>query len=184
MLDEREFELINIVGAKLGSNQRDLSRLLDLSLGQTNMLIRRLISKGYIRISQLNKRKVQYLLTPKGFSEKMTKSVNYTLKTVNSISLINSTLKEILSDLPLKGEKLFYIIGKSDFSQLVEQKLKSISKEECEVIHLNDLPREKVNGLLLVCKEAENLNTNINKNNCFNIIEELAKRESFLNGIV
>ena len=26
LLDEREFELVNIVGAKLGANQRDLSR--------------------------------------------------------------------------------------------------------------------------------------------------------------
>jgi len=47
-LDEREFELINIVGAELSSNQRDLSRHMDLSLGMTNILIRRLISKGYI----------------------------------------------------------------------------------------------------------------------------------------
>ena len=58
-LNEREFELINIIGSNLGSNQRDLSRQLDLSLGLTNMLIRRLVAKGFIRISQLNKRKVQ-----------------------------------------------------------------------------------------------------------------------------
>ena len=58
-LNEREFELINILGAELGVNQRDLSKHLDLSLGTTNMLIRRLISKGYIRIKQLNKRKVE-----------------------------------------------------------------------------------------------------------------------------
>ena len=68
-LNEREFELINIIGKRLGSNQRDLSQQMNLSLGQTNMLIRRLASKGFIRISQLNKRKVQYLLTPKGISE-------------------------------------------------------------------------------------------------------------------
>ena len=71
VLDEREFELINIIGADLGSNQRDLSRHLDLSLGLTNMLVRRLVTKGLIRISQLNKRKVQYVLTAKGFAEKI-----------------------------------------------------------------------------------------------------------------
>ena len=53
-LNEREFELINIVGANLAANQRDLSRYMDLSLGMTNMIIRRLIAKGYIRIRQLN----------------------------------------------------------------------------------------------------------------------------------
>lgn len=73
MLDEREFELINIVGAELGANQRDLSRRLNLSLGMTNMLVRRLITKGYIRIRQFNKKKVEYILTPRGFAEKMRK---------------------------------------------------------------------------------------------------------------
>jgi len=184
MLAEREFELINIIGAKLGSNQRDLSRLLDLSLGQTNMLIRRLISKGYIRISQLNKRKVQYFLTPKGFAEKMRKSVNYTLKTVNSISLINKTLKEMLTDLSFNSAKQFYIIGKSDFAFLVEEKLKIVYKEVSEIFHLRDVPHQKVNGILLICKEVENIERNVNCGNCFNIIEELAKRENFLNGIV
>ncbi|MCK5082590.1 MAG: winged helix-turn-helix transcriptional regulator, partial [Candidatus Omnitrophica bacterium] len=87
VLDEREFELVNIIGAELGSNQRDLSRQMDLSLGLTNMLIRRLVTKGFIRISQLNQRKVKYVLTPKGFAEKMRKSVKYTFKTVVSIGL-------------------------------------------------------------------------------------------------
>ena len=96
LLDEREFELVNIVGAKLGANQRDLSRHLNLSLGMTNMLLRRLVTKGYIRIKQLDRRKAEYILTPKGFSEKMRKSVNYTLKTISSIGLIKKNLLNIL----------------------------------------------------------------------------------------
>ena len=31
-LNEREFELINIIGAQLAANQRDLSKQLDISL--------------------------------------------------------------------------------------------------------------------------------------------------------
>ena len=57
-LNEREFELVNIVGARLAANQRDLSRHMNLSLGMTNMLLRRLVTKGYIRIKQLDRRKV------------------------------------------------------------------------------------------------------------------------------
>ena len=87
-MDEREFELINIIGAELVPNQRDISRQMDLSLGMTNMLIHRLLTKGYIRIKQLNKKKVEYILTPKGFAEKMQKSIKYTMKTINSIGRI------------------------------------------------------------------------------------------------
>ena len=107
-MDEREFELINILGKQLGSNQRDLSRQMDLSLGMVNMLIRRLISKGYIRMDRLNKRNVRYILTPKGISEKMRKSVKYTLNTINSIGLIKDNLRELLVNLYKKGHRTFY----------------------------------------------------------------------------
>jgi DNA-binding MarR family transcriptional regulator len=52
-VDEHEFELINIIGTQLAPNQRDLSRQMDLSLGMTNMLIHRLLTKGYIRVRAL-----------------------------------------------------------------------------------------------------------------------------------
>ena len=109
-MDEREFELINIIGAQLVPNQRDISRQMDLSLGMTNMLIHRLLTKGYIRIKQLNKKKVEYILTPKGFAEKMQKSINYTLKTINSIGLIKRTLADVLIKASEEGARKFYVL--------------------------------------------------------------------------
>lgn len=152
-MDEREFELINIIGAELGSNQRDLSRHLDLSLGQTNMLIRRLISKGYIRITQLNKRKVNYLLTPKGMAEKMRKSINYTLKTISSITLIKEKIKEIITDLYNSGDRNFVVLGKSDFALLIEIVLKDIGISDYKITYIEELPEKPMEGTLINCKE-------------------------------
>ncbi len=177
-LDEREFELINIVGAKIGLNQRDLSRHMDLSLGMTNMLIRRLITKGYIRIKQLNKRKVDYILTSKGFSEKMRKSMKYTLKTINSIGSIKNRLHKILSALYAKGERKFFIFGGSDLALLVEIVLKELCQDGYEVSHIEDPLKEKAEGTLLICKENYK-NGGLN-NNYVNMIEELSKDSEFL----
>src|ERR1041385_1074488 len=120
-LNEREFELINIIGRRLGSNQRDLSQHLNLSLGQTNMLVRRLVAKGFVRISQLDKRKVQYMLTPKGMSEKMRQAVKYTLNTINSLGLIKNSLKNILNDYYARGYRAFFIFSEPDLTVLVQQ---------------------------------------------------------------
>ena len=180
-LDEREFELINIVGAKLGSNQRDLSRHMELSLGMVNMLLRRLISKGYIRINQLNKKKVEYLLTPKGFSEKMRKSVKYTIKTICSIGLIKKRLTVVLKDLVKQGERSFTIVGESDFAILVEIVLKDLSKDKFVIKHTDDMPSNDVDGYLLICKEKNQLNGRINRPNTINLAEEVAKDEAILN---
>src|SRR5882672_4841783 len=123
-LNEREFELINIIGAELGANQRDLSKQLDISLGMTNLLVRRMVSKGYIRLRQLNKKKTQYILTPKGFTEKYHKSVHYTLKTIRSIGLIKDQLNIIIQRLYTQGERVFFILGNSDLVELVEMSLR------------------------------------------------------------
>src|SRR3989338_3240925 len=152
-LNEREFELINIVGANLGANQRSLSQLMNLSLGMTNMLIRRLIGKGYIRIRQLNKRKVEYLLTPKGFSEKVQKSVKYTLKTIHSISLIKNHAKKVIARFYEQGVRNFYILGSSDLAILIEMSIRDTHLQNCKITALKELPAEKLDGVILVCQE-------------------------------
>ncbi len=178
VLDEREFELINIVGAEIGANQRRLSRLMDLSLGMTNMLIRRLIAKGFIRIEQLNKRKVQYLLTPQGFAEKMRKSVNYTLKTINSIGLIKTRVQAVLLELHKEGTRDFFIVGKSDLSLLIEMVAKEFPLQDCSFCILDEIPQVSVKGTLLICKE------NVPEDNLFlhnhvDLIRELAKKNHY-----
>lgn len=173
ILNEREFELINIIGAELASNQRDLSRRMALSLGMTNMLVRRLISKGYIRIQQLNKRKVQYILTPQGFTEKMRKSVKYTIKTINSIGLIKSQLKALLQKLYGEGERKFFVLGESDFVTLVEWVLREVASSGCSFDPLKDLPTGKIDGVILICREDVG-DINLYGNRHIDLLKELS----------
>ena len=180
MLNEREFELINIVGGNLGVNQRDLSRKLNLSLGMTNMLIRRLVTKGYIRIQQLDKRKVKYLLTPKGFTEKMRKSMKYTLKTIHSIGLIKDKIKTIVLKKYEEGERTFTVLGKSDFALLVEICFREAQIDGCRISYVNDMAKLTYKGLLLICRE------NVNKNGWpadkeIDLIQEISKDDKFIN---
>lgn len=178
MLDEREFELVNIIGAEIASNQRDLSRHMDLSLGMTNMLIKRLISKGYIRIKQLNKRKVEYILTPKGFAEKMKKSVKYTLKTLQSIGLIKEQLRKIVLPLYEKGERHFYILGESDFAHLIEIVLREKQLKDYTINYILEMPEKEVEGVLFICRE--DVDYKHYKGLCVDLITVLSENSQFI----
>lgn len=174
-LNEREFELVNIIGKKIGFNQRDLSRHMELSLGQTNMLIRRLVSKGYIRIQQLNKKKVEYILTPQGFAEKMRKSIKYTVNTINSIGLIKNRLREIFRDLFNNGRpKCFYIVGESDLALLVDMIIKEIFLAQCSVKFVKAFSEIEEPGIVLICKEGMDERP-LDQFKSINLIQELAK---------
>ncbi len=172
-LDEREFELVNIIGQQLGSNQRDLSTQMNLSLGQTNMLIRRLVAKGYIRITQLNQKKVQYLLTPKGISEKFRKSIKYTINTINSIGLIKSRLEALIKDLYIKGARNFDILGDSDLVILVEMVLKNLHLPDVTVQTMTHIDEKREGAVLLIA--TEHAAPSDNHDGRINLIEELAK---------
>lgn len=171
-MDEREFELVNIVGAELAANQRELSRQMNLSLGMTNMLLKRLVTKGYIRIKQLDRRKVQYILTPKGFAEKMQKSVKYTLKTINSISLIKTSLLVLLKTLYSQGVRKFYILGGTDLAGLIDMTFRDNFPHDYQLIHIEDLAQASVDGMVLICREGQNPPAELKT---VNLIEELAK---------
>jgi DNA-binding MarR family transcriptional regulator len=172
-LNEREFELINIVGGQLAANQRALSRHMKISLGMTNMLLRRLVTKGYIRIKQLDHRKVEYILTPKGFSEKMRKSLNYTQKTINSIALVRSRLSTILKGLYGEGIRTFYILGGVDLAGLIEMTMKEDFPLEVKVLRINEMPIVLEEGVILVC--SENISSFNPKIRVVDVIQELAK---------
>lgn len=181
-MDEREFELINILGADLGSNQREISRHMNVSLGMINMLIRRLISKGYIRIEQLNKRKVQYILTPKGFSEKMRKSVKYAMKTISSIGLIKNRVKESMLDLYNEGVRDFYYFGNPDIHILVEMVFREEFSGDCSFFVQKEIPKEKINGALLVCKEDVD-EESLALHKYVDLVKELAKENHYSAGL-
>lgn len=175
-MDEREFELVNILGKELGSNQRDLSQRMELSLGMINMLIRRLISKGYIRIEQLNKRNVKYILTPKGISEKMRQSVKYTLNTINSIGLIKDNVKDLLVQLHQQGRRKFYLYCQSDLTFLVETAFRDAKLPDSTINILKSLPENDVDGVLLTGYEQIEMN-GFNRNNYVDLLKEIAKTD-------
>jgi len=177
LLNEREFELVNIVGARLGANQRDLSRHLNLSLGMTNMLLRRLVTKGYIRIKQLDRRKVEYILTPKGFTEKMRKSVKYTLKTITSIGLINKNILRILKDLHSEGVRKFYVLGESDLGGLIDMTIREHFKQACTYAHVQEMSSAMTDGVVLICREDTRVVAGLKT---VNMIEELARDEELV----
>lgn len=172
-MDEREFELINIIGPKLASNQRDISHQLNLSLGMTNMLIRRLVTKGYIRISQLDKKKVEYILTSKGFTEKMQKSIKYTMKTISSIGQVKRRVQALVSGFHDKGVRKFYMLGESDLCGIIEMSLWEKYRGKHELKRIESMDQARSDGIVLNCREKPGIS--LKGLTTVNVIEELAK---------
>ena len=68
--DLRTLRLLDAIEQKRSPSQRDLARVLGVSLGLVNSFVRRLAKKGYFKITHLPRNRIRYILTPKGAAEK------------------------------------------------------------------------------------------------------------------
>ncbi len=93
-LGEREFSLIQEIAREPSCTQRKLSQSTGLSLGMTNILLKRLVHKGYIKVKHLDWKRTQYLLTLEGVMEKTRKSFSYALHTIRQFQQIRKRIHE------------------------------------------------------------------------------------------
>jgi len=76
--------LLDAVESDPEVSQRSLSRDLGIALGLTNLLVKRLVHKGWLRVIKIKPNRVHYLMTPAGSVEKARLSRAYFDSTVQS----------------------------------------------------------------------------------------------------
>lgn len=102
-------------------SQRNIARASGFSLGMTNLLLRRLIKKGYIKVTTLNRRTLRYILTPRGFAEKVSRSYDYLVASIKNLNEIKTRIK---NQLPASvSDYLFFITGSNELAQLSREVL-------------------------------------------------------------
>jgi len=75
--DEYAHQIMSEIEAGHPISQRSLASSLGIALGMTNLLLRRLVRKGWVRVSHIRPNRVSYFLTPTGMAEKARMSRAY-----------------------------------------------------------------------------------------------------------
>ncbi len=186
-ISEKEFAVIREISNNNLPDQRTIANKTGLSLGLTNLIIKKLIKTGYIKVKQLNRRKIQYILTPKGFAEKAKKSYNYTLKTIKLFKEIKSKIQQLILDFQQQGVKKFIIIGDNELTDIVEFAFKTfpeIKNLEYLVIKenppINKLKKEENTAIFYTETKNSIKPKQENKNNFVYLLDFLAESGIFL----
>ena len=110
-------ELVVIENLEGHQNQRKLAEATGFSLGMTNLLLKRLVKKGHVKVSTLNGRTLKYILTPAGFAEKVKRSYQYM---VRSIRFLNEMRARIRGALEANGAPRVpvFIVGQNELAEL------------------------------------------------------------------
>lgn len=130
--EDYEFKIIDEIGKDLNTTQRKISHQIGLSLGMTNLIIKKLIAKGYVKVKGLNRRNVQYILTPRGFAEKVRKTHRYLLRSIDTLKAVKDKIQDTVLEYYKKGERNFIILGKGELADIVEMSLRDMGKKDLQ----------------------------------------------------
>ena len=94
-----QFEVLRKIKKKSNSSQRELANEIGFSLGKLNYCLKSLKLKGFVKINNFKKQKnklkyVQYVLTPKGISERTRLTINFMKKKLDEYDQLKKELNE------------------------------------------------------------------------------------------
>jgi len=110
----RELNLLQELEKNPIVSQRELSHKFGIALGVTNACLKRMVRRGWIRITNLNHHKIGYYLTPKGFAEKTKLTLHLILWTMQHYSTLKDIIGKRLLEMQQSGIERIVFYGVSD----------------------------------------------------------------------
>jgi len=147
--DYRELRMLSEVHSTPGTTQRDLSRQIGIALGLTNVLLRNLVEKGYVRMTRAGWKRWVYALTPSGFARKVQLTVSYVHRVLDHYRQVRRTLREELQTVALNEESRVAIFGTGEFAELVYLGLREMEVEEIDIFGSKDTGNGRFLGMLV-----------------------------------
>ncbi len=122
----RELRLLEEVDQTPDVSQRQLARQVGIALGVANVLVRRLASRGYIKVTQLRWKRWAYVLTPAGVARKLSLTLAYIDRFIAHYRRVRHLLRDDIGSLPLNEESHVALVGTTEIAELAFLGLKEL----------------------------------------------------------
>jgi DNA-binding MarR family transcriptional regulator len=124
---QRDLLLLSEVERDAGVTQRSLSSKLGVALGLTNLYLKRLARKDYIKITTIPRNRIQYLLTPQGLAEKSRLTYLYMQYALSYYREMRARLKEMLPTFDGSHGQRVVIYGTTELAELAYLSLREMN---------------------------------------------------------
>ena len=115
---KRELELLKEIVESEGITQRALARKLGMALGLTNLYIKRLAKKGYIKIVNVKPSRIKYLLTPRGIAEKAQLAYQFMEYSLGYYVGLRESFRQRLLRVSRSGGRRVLLIGAGEVAEI------------------------------------------------------------------
>jgi len=154
----QELSVLSYIDQNSDATQRELSEHIGISLGSINILMKRLVKKGLIKIERLQPNSVRYFLTPQGLANKIERTCSYIVRTYQEIGLYRRRITNTLKPL-LKNNTPIIFCGPNDefallLKEIVEEAFPSLEKRFVSPEKLRPLLSKPTHNTLFITWET------------------------------
>lgn len=134
--ERRELAVLEAVEENERITQRSLASTLGIALGLTNLYLKRLVRKGYIKCVNVRSNRLLYLITPNGIVEKTRLTYEFIDYSLDLYRAVRQNLKTMLDSLTQSGHTNFAIYGTGEAAELAYL---SLREQELEPVAIFDV---------------------------------------------
>lgn len=139
-----ELSLLEKIENDPNVTQADLATQLGVAVGTVNWHLKRLISKGYVKVMRAERRKLRYLITPEGLAKRALLTVDYIEQQFLLYRRIRGKVKDVLEALKKDGVRQIRVEGEGDVVDIcrltcIEQGMEVVSDARAPVLEAQNL---------------------------------------------
>lgn len=153
--DNYDLQILSHIDENPETTQADLATQLGVAVGSVNWYIKRLVNKGYIKVTKMQRRRLKYLLTPKGITEKSRLTKEFMQMSLHWYRLARQDTKQLLAQVEAAGYNAVCIQGDGDLAEIIYLSCLEAGMPVEETVDPT-LPVFRVEGLRVVLDWPEN----------------------------
>ncbi len=151
---EKEYNILKYLQEEEFTSQRKIAEGTGLSLGTVNIMLKKLVKKGLVKMERLNARSLRYIITPRGLAEKTRLTYSYVRQSYHYVLKISSVMDRIIELVDEHEMEGIFLFGpKNEVLEILKIPLEKSDVEYSVLTCEKDLPEP--GGKVLVVWEIE-----------------------------
>ena len=118
-IKQQEYTLLNEIAQDSLVTQSNLSDRLGIAVGSVNWYIKRLIHRGWVKVSHLDRTRLKYDLTPEGMAVFTQRALSYARDSLKVYGDYREKAKLLALDLKQKGVKDVFVDGNDEIMDIL-----------------------------------------------------------------
>jgi DNA-binding MarR family transcriptional regulator len=117
-MKDREYQLLDAISKDDTVTQANLATSLKMAVGSVNWYIKKLISRGYLKASRMDRTRLRYNLTPEGMAALTQRATQYAILSLQVYRDLRESAKSLIAELHHRGINKVFLSGNNEFMDI------------------------------------------------------------------